>query len=75
MDAELELQSLTAQLHALQVLVSGLLRSHPAPAQVLAEVPALAETTRAMLLTTTWPDAVIAKFEAELELLLLGLQR
>ena len=69
-----EVQSLAAQLLALQVVVSALLRSHPSPESALAEVPALVEPVRAMLLITNWTDAQIEKFETELELLLRGLR-
>jgi hypothetical protein len=75
MDVELELGSLSAQLLALQVAVTALLRSHLEPTASLAEFPALEETARAMLLDTTFPDRVLASFERELDILRSALQR
>lgn len=72
---EKEVESLAAQLLALQVLVSAVLRSHPAPESVLAEIPPLAQATRDAILPTSLPDSLVARFECELELLSLGLQR
>jgi hypothetical protein len=70
-----ETQSLAGPLLVLQVLASALLRSHPSPGLVLAEVSALAQATRDAVLPTTLPDGVLAAFESELKLLTRELER
>lgn len=70
-----EAQSVAGHLFALQVVVSALLRSHPNPESVFSEISPLADAARDSMLPTMLPDGVLASFESELKLLLLGLER